>query len=128
MHVLLRPFPRRLLRPLAAAALVAVALAAHAGVTGSWAIAFEGRQGTTRNAITLERTEDGFAGSITGQRGTRKLDAIEVDGDRFAFDVSMPTPMGTIDLRYAGTVSGDQVSGTISTPMGERPFTGKRKE
>ncbi len=40
----------------------------------------------------------------------------------------MQTRMGDIDLGYAGTVTGDIVSGTIATPMGERPFSGTRKE
>ena len=40
----------------------------------------------------------------------------------------MRTPMGMIDLTYSGTVAGDSVSGTVATPMGERPFAGERKE
>lgn len=116
-------------RPLlGVAAIVALALAAHADVTGQWALTSEGMRGTNRSVLTIERTEDGYRGTIAGQRGTRDLSALAVDGDDFSFELTMPTRMGAIDLTYTGTVSGDTVSGTIATPMGERPFSGTRKE
>ena len=117
-----------LFRPIAGAAILTLGLAAHAEVAGKWAITWEGFRGTNRNVLTLEETDDGYQAHIAGPRGERTIDAVAVDGDTFSFDLSMRTRMGMIDLTYSGTVAGDSVSGTVATPMGERPFTGERKE
>lgn len=118
---------KSVLRPLGLVAIAAIGIVAHAEVAGIWALTSEGPRGTNRSELTIERTEDGYHGVLEGQRGTRKLPAINVDGDSFSFELTMQTRMGDIDLSYTGTVSGDTVSGTIATPMGERPFSGTRK-
>lgn len=116
------------LRPLGFVAVAGLALATQADVAGRWALTSEGMRGTNRSVLTIERTEEGYRGSIAGQRGARDLPAIAVDGDSFSFELTLPTRMGEIDLTYTGTVSGDTVSGTIATPMGQRPFSGTREE
>ena len=118
----------QVLRPFGLAAIAALALTSHADVAGRWALTSEGPRGTSHSVLTIEQTEDGYRGSIAGQRGARDLPAIAVDGDSFSFELTMPTRMGEIDLAYTGTVSGDTVSGTIATPLGERPFSGIREE
>ena len=116
------------LRPLGLAAMAAIGIAAQAEVAGSWALTSEGMRGTNHSVLTIERTDEGYRGNLEGQRGSRELPAITVDGDSFSFELTMQTRMGDIDLSYAGTVTGDTVSGTIATPMGERPFSGTRRE
>lgn len=116
------------LRPLGFAAIAAIGIATHAEVAGSWALESEGFRGTNRSTLTIERTGDGYRGVLEGQRGTRELPSIAVDGDGFSFELTIRSRMGEIDLGYTGTVSGDTVSGTITTPMGQRPFSGTRKK
>ena len=118
----------RMLRTMAFGATATLGIAAYAEVAGSWALTSEGRQGTNHSVLTIEQTDEGYHGSIAGQRGTRQLPSIAVDGNTFSFEVTMRVPIGEIDLTYTGTVDGDAVSGTIATPMGERPFSGTRKE
>lgn len=118
---------KNVLRPLGLVAIATIGMVAHAEVAGIWALTSEGFRGTNRSVLTIERTEDVYHGVLEGQRGTRELPAINVDGDSFSFELTMQTRMGDIDLSYTGTVSGDTVSGTIATPMGERPFSGTRK-
>lgn len=50
----------------------------------------------------------------------------EVDGDNFtaAFDVS--SPMGSMRIKMAGTVTGDDIEFMLRTPMGKAKFNGKR--
>ena len=93
------------LRPLGLAAIAAIAIAAHAEVAGSWALTSEGMRGTNHSVLTIERTEEGYRGNLEGQRGSRELPAITVDGDSFSFELTMQTRMGDIDLSYAGTVT-----------------------
>ena len=118
---------KSVLRPLGLVAIAAIGMVAHAEVAGIWALTSEGLRGTNQSVLTIERTEDVYHGVLEGQRGTRELPAINVDGDSFSFELTMQTRMGDIDLSYSGTVSGDTVSGTIATPMGERSFSGTRK-
>ena len=99
-----------------------------AGLAGTWTLTSEGRQGTNTSELTVAATEDGHTGSLAGRRGTAELQSVAVDGDSFSFTVTMETRMGNFDLEYKGTVSGDTLTGTIETPMGDRPFKGTRKE
>ena len=101
--------------------------AAHAELAGAWALTSEGRQGSNHSVLTVEQTEDGYTGSIAGRRGTREVSDLTVDGDSFSFTFMMRAPMGLIELTYNGTVSGDTLSGSISTPVGDRPFSGTRE-
>ncbi len=116
------------LRPMGFAAIAAIGIATHAEVAGSWALTSEGGRGTNRSTLIIERTAEGYRGTLEGQRGTRELPSIAVDGESFSFELTVRPLMREINLTYAGTVSGDTVSGTITTPRGERPFSGTRKE
>ena len=51
-----------------------------------------------------------------------------VEGDSFGFTVTMSMRGNSFTQEFSGTVDGNQMSGTISTPRGDRPFTGKRTD
>lgn len=132
---------------LLAAALVLPANAA-AQVPGSWELTVEGPRGEQTIMLVLEAEGDGLAGTIAIQRpggrggpgggGGRgpggggppemSLTNGTVDGERFSFTATMSMRGNTITQEFRGTVDGDEMSGTISTPRGERPFTGRRVE
>ena len=97
------------------------------GMAGVWLITTEGRQGTNTSTLTVTHDDSGYAGTLSGRRGTTEISSIAIDGDAFSFTITMQTRMGDIDLTYAGTISGDAIEGNIETPMGSRPFTGVRK-
>jgi hypothetical protein len=35
-------------------------------------------------------------------------------------------PIGAVELKYRGTVTGDAIEGIVGNPRGEIPFTGER--
>lgn len=113
---------------LAAAALLLAPAALAAGLVGTWTLTGEGRDGPTTSELTVTEADGGYAGTVTGQRGTAELQSITVDGDSFSFVITMQTRMGDLDLTYSGTVSGDTLTASIETPMGSRPVTGVRKQ
>lgn len=119
---------RHLPRLLAAAALAAVGVAAHAELAGSWSLTSKGQRNTLHSVLTVERTEDGYRGSIAGAQGIRKLDPIVVEGDRFAFEFKRRMGRRMVNLRYVGIISGDTVTGVVRTRWGWWPFSGERKE
>ena len=117
-----------ILRLSTAAALAAVGLVAHADLAGEWSLTSKGQRNTLHSVLTVERTEDGYRGSIAGAQGVRKLDPIVVEGDRFAFEFKRRMGRRIVNLRYVGIVSGDTVTGVVRTRWGWWPFTGERKE
>lgn len=50
----------------------------------------------------------------------------EADGDNFKCACKVPTPMGEMKIKLAGTVTGDDIQFTLRNPMGKSTFTGKR--
>ena len=112
----------------AAAAALAASAAFAEGLVGTWTLTGEGRDGPTTSELTVTEADGGYAGSLTGRRGTAELESVTVDGDSFSFVITMQTRMGDLELTYSGTVSGDTLTASIETPMGSRPVTGVRKE
>ena len=118
----------RLIQPFAFTVLAVMGLAAQAELEGSWALTSKGERNTLHSVLTVERTEDGYRGSISGPQGVRKLDPIVVEGDRFAFEFHRRIGRRSINHRYIGTMSGDRLSGVVRTKWGWWPFAGKRRE
>ena len=110
-----------------AAALLALPSAALAELAGTWTITSEGRRGPQESILVIVAAEGSHSGSITGPRGrTREISEINVTGEAFTFENEVSTRMGDFTLSYQGTAKGDAMQGSIETPMGEVPFTGKR--
>ncbi len=118
----------RLVQQFAFAILAVMGLTAHAELEGSWALTSKGERNTLHSVLTVERTEDGYRGSIAGPQGVRKLDPIVVEGDRFAFEFRRRIGRRSVNHRYIGTISGDTLSGVVRTKWGWWPFSGQRRE
>lgn len=115
-------------RSLAAVVFLLVGVAAHAELAGSWTLTSKGQRTTLHSVLTVERTEEGYRGSISGPQGVRKLDTIAVDGNRFAFEFRRRMGRRLVELRYIGELSGDTLTGVVRTRWGWWPFAGKRRE
>ena len=112
---------------LAVAMCLAGVAALAEGLLGTWAITTENPEGPTESELIVTKTEDGYAGNITGPRGTADLWDISMDDTSFSFGITMETHMGAIDLHYTGTIDSDTLRGNIATPFDDRPTTGMRK-
>ena len=93
---------------------------------GTWQLKMMTPLGEQTPTITIVDDGGSYSGSYEGSMGSGDLTDVTVDGDSFGFGGSLDTPMGKIALTFSGTVEGDAVSGTVSTPMGGLPFTGER--
>ncbi len=100
---------------------------ADAGLVGEWQLRVEGRRGVQTPVLSVAENDGNFSGRIGGQRGQVQIDTIAVDGQAFSFPFKMDTPMGEFNLLYKGTREGDTLTGTVDTPRGTIPFSGKRK-
>jgi len=122
---------------------------AAAQVVGTWELSAEGPRGDQMMVLVLEVEGDAVTGTLTMQRpggrgGARggggrggpgggdppemNLSDGSIDGDTFSFSVTMSMRGNSLTREFSGTVSGDEMSGTIATPRGDRPFTGKRAD
>ena len=109
----------------------AIALAGRAaladGLVGTWTITTTNPEGPTVSELVLTKTEDGYAGVISGPRGTAELLSITTDATSFSFIITMQTRLGALELLYSGTIDGDTLTGIIETPIDDRPIIGVRQ-
>ena len=114
---------------------------AVAQVAGTWTLSAEGPRGPQTMTLVLEVSGDEVEGTLTmqprggGPRGggragggppEMRLSDGTVEGDSFSFTVTMSMRGNSITQEFSGSVDGDQMSGTIMTPRGERSFSGTR--
>src|SRR4051794_41001844 len=100
-------------------ALVAAFSLLAADVSGKWVAEQPGRNGGPPRQVTFALKADGakLTGTMTGGmgRGGAAPAAIEisdgkVDGDKVSFTVKRETPNGTMEIKYNGTVSGEEMN------------------
>jgi imidazolonepropionase-like amidohydrolase len=77
---------------------------------------------------TLALTQQGaiVSGSLQTQLGTAPVKDGKVTAEGFSFAATVEFGGASIDIFVKGTVSGNQVTGTIDSPQGTVPFTGTR--
>jgi hypothetical protein len=109
------------------ALLSGLSIAAHeaAKVAGTWELSMEGRQGAFTQTMTLEQNGDKIKGAVKGPRAETPFEGT-VKGNKISFTVKRDTPRGEVTLEYTGTVDGDSMKGTVSTPGGSRDWTARR--
>jgi hypothetical protein len=105
-----------------------MSLQAAAPVAGVWLLEVDGPRGKSTPTLTVSEQAPGeFSGSLTGPRGSFAIDNVAVEGNAFSFLFQMKTAFGTFELKYAGQVDQDTMTGSVETPRGDTPFTGKRQ-
>lgn len=116
------------LAALAALVLASPALAQDAPLTGLWDLTWETPRGV--QTVVFDFKQDGMyvTGTARMRMGEVPVGNGMLHGDQLMF--TLETSMGerTLTRNFVATVTGDTMSGTLKTPRGETPFTGKRKE
>ena len=123
------------------AALAAPSFAAQASgqsFVGEWTATAVTPPGDVSETLTVVKVGNGY--SITAKVVVSPPDGtptagpatdIVVDGDKFSYKRTIPTPDGPIVLTYTGVVSGDTFTGTAELGGFQVPYHGvrvKRKE
>ena len=100
---------------------------AHAeDLTGEWTLTLDTPRGVQHPTLAISKEGTAYSGVYTGRMGALDVESIETDGNTFSFPLQITIPIGTIDVHYSGTVEGDAMTGVVSNPRGEVPFTGTR--
>jgi imidazolonepropionase-like amidohydrolase len=77
---------------------------------------------------TLALTQQGavLSGSMQTQLGTSQIKDGKVTAEGFSFSASVEFGGSTIEIVVKGTVTGNQISGTIDSPQGAIPYSGTK--
>ena len=101
---------------------------------GEWTATAETPGGGVSERITAVKTDKGYAVTVklveAPPEGTPEAGPgadIVLDGDKFSYERSIPTPNGTLVITYAGVVSGDRFTGTVDLGgVAQAPYNGVR--
>ncbi len=96
-------------------------------VDGTYKVDINSPMGTQSATLTLKTAGSSLSGTSAGAQGTQDFDGGTVDGNDFAFSMSLSGPMGQIQLDFKGTVDGDDISGNVQLgSYGSASFKGSR--
>lgn len=99
---------------------------ALANVGGNFAITINIPGQALTGTLALTQQAAILSGTMQTQLGTTIIKDGKVTAEGFSFAASVEFGGSTIDIVVKGTVSGNQISGTIDSPQGTFPFTGTR--
>jgi len=95
-------------------------------VAGNWNISLDAGQGPMDIAATMKLEGKKLTGMLSSQMGDVALEGEFVDG-KATFAISFDGGSGAMDITFVGTMKdADNISGTMTGPMGEIPWVGKR--
>jgi hypothetical protein len=101
--------------------------AAKAGVTGNWDLSWETPRGAMTMKAEFKQEGETLTGRLETRGGWQDVKDGKVSGSSFSFVLEMTRGDQTFRQEFKGTLKDDgTIAGTITTPRGESPFTGKR--
>ena len=100
-----------------------------ADVSGKWTSAMQGRDGKSmETTFTFKVDGNKLTGARSGRGGDREIADGRINGDEISFSVTTERNGNTMKQNYKGTVSGDEIKGTVQREGADnsRPWTAKR--
>lgn len=98
------------------------------GVSGSWTVTVESPMGTRDSEAIFTQAGEQLSGKMISPRGEAPFTGT-LKGDAIAFDLTINAQGQELKLDYAGTVTGDNMAGTVQFGnFGEGKWTAKRKQ
>lgn len=100
-----------------------------ANVAGKWEMTNQTPRGTQTSTFTFEQEGSVLTGSVEGRMGSTPISSGLVEGNVVTFSlVRSRGNSQTMEFKYTGTVDGDTITGSMTTPRGAREFTMTRVE
>jgi hypothetical protein len=97
---------------------------AQVGGNYSVTIEFPGQQLTGTLALTQQTAV--ITGSLQTQSGSSPIKDGKVTAEGFSFSATVDFGGSQVEIQVKGTVTGNQINGTIDSPQGTFPFSGTR--
>jgi imidazolonepropionase-like amidohydrolase len=103
--------------------------AATSPIDGSWALTIRAPQSSVAMQVTLAAEDGRLTGTFSGDRGSGDIRGGTFDGTTFAFTITANAENAeSTDWAFRGTVTGDAMSGTVSTSLGTFDFSGSKSK
>jgi hypothetical protein len=91
-------------------------------IDGKWNVTVQSPIGAQKSEFTFSSN----GATLTGAQGGTPITDGKVDGDNVSWSAAITSPM-PMTLSFAGTVTGDSLSGTVKAGnFGAFPFSGSR--
>lgn len=95
-------------------------------IAGSWNISLDAGSGPMDIGATMKLDGKKLTGTLSSQMGDTALEGEFADG-KATFGISFDGGGGAMSITFTGTMKdADNITGTMSGPMGEIPWVGKR--
>jgi len=95
-------------------------------IGGTYAITIEVPGSPLGATLNLTQQGSSLTGTMVSQLGTSPISNGKATPNGFSFNASVMFGGASIEINVTGTVSGNQVSGTVDSPQGSVPFAGTR--
>jgi len=95
-------------------------------VGGSYSITIDVPGQTISGTLTLVQQGGMLTGTMVTDLGTSQIRDGKVSADGFSYAATVLYGGTSIDISVKGSVSGNQISGTIDSPQGAVPFSGTK--
>ena len=93
-------------------------------IAGTWEMTTESPRGTRTRMLTINKD---FTGSYEGYNNQEfPVSELKLKGDQLSFSIQMEWRERKFTMDFNGTVDGDSLKGTWTTPRGSREVTGKK--
>jgi hypothetical protein len=106
------------------------AAASGSPIDGTWSLTVRAPQGGVSMQVTLRAEEGRLTGTFSGDRGSGDIRGGTFDGSTFELTISAnaQNEAESTDWVFRGTVTGDAMSGTVSTTLGSFEFSGSKSK
>jgi hypothetical protein len=95
-------------------------------IDGKWNVTVNSPMGAQKSELNFKANGNTLTGTGVAQGNSQEIADGKVDGDNVAWKVSITSPF-PMTLEFAGTVSGDSMSGNVKAGnFGSFPWTGAR--
>ncbi len=96
-------------------------------IDGTYDITIATPMGDRRATLTLLADDGRLSGKLSNEQGEQEWDGGVIDGSEVSWSNNFSGAMGTIQLDFAGSIDGDELSGTVQFGgFGSGTFAGKR--
>ncbi len=95
-------------------------------LSGTWSTNVEFGQTPIPITFILQQQRANLSGRIESRFGSADIAGGAVTDNTFRFSTTLELQGQAISFNYEGTVSGDTMNGTVTTPRGQVPFSGTR--
>ena len=111
----------------ALATFASVAMAAD-DFAGTWTVEMEFQGQVRESKLEIKTGADGLTATWESRRGTNELSNVKVADGTITFDRVINRQGQEFSMSYSAKIEDGKLVGAITTPRGERPFTGIRAQ